>query len=141
MIRSLFMLTTFLVLSCTSYARAQMTIYSYANDKNYRTEVTREALQASPTWKNDAENPPLSALNARHLADEARARLVKNTVHFTWRLESIELTPTSVEGKWFWLARYGRQFNGNSEGQYPFLKVVVLMDGTVTEQTSFKNRD
>jgi hypothetical protein len=141
MIRSMLVLTTFLVLACPSFAWAQRTIFSYTLDKSYRTTITRKALQASPAWRNDAENPPLSAREARRLADETRARLVKDTPDFTWRLESIALTPTSVEGRWFWLAYYTADFKGTSTGQDNFLKVAILMDGTVAEQVPLKRSE
>ena len=54
---------------------AQITRASYAFGKQYVVEVTREALEKSPAWKNDAENPPLrSKGNPARRRDERLAR-------------------------------------------------------------------
>jgi hypothetical protein len=136
--RYMFVLATFLVLRCPSLAWEEPTFFSCTVDKDYTTTVTRKALQASPAWKNDAENPPVSARKVRRLADEVRARLAKDTADYKWRLESLTLTPTPFEGKWYWLAEYRGYFKGELEGRYPILLVVVLMDGTVVEHVPWK---
>jgi hypothetical protein len=108
MTRSLLGLAIFL--SCTPFGRAQfprgefsisvtgtITVYSYTFDKAYKTTITREALRVSPAWKDDAENPPLSAKKAKRLADDTRLKLVKAPANYKWELESLELKPTFVE--------------------------------------------
>lgn len=118
------------VVFCITPVRADMTLYSYAFSKQYSVSITREALEKSPTWKDDVENPPLSARKAIALANELKDSLVKDSDDFKWTLQSASLQPAG-DGKWYWLLHYDAIFRGASTGIPNHLRLVVLMDGTV----------
>lgn len=110
--------------------RAETTLYSYAFSKQYIVSISDEALEKSPPWKEDAENPPLSARKAIKLANEMKDSLVKDSKRYKWVLQFASLYPTG-EGKWYWLVHYDAEFQGGSTGIPNHLQLVVLMDGTV----------
>ncbi len=104
---------------------------SYADSKQFKVKVTREALEKSPAWKDDAENPPLSARKAIKLANETKESLVKDSEQYVWKLRSVSLEPAG-EGRWYWLVNYEAHVRrGGSTGIPPNLRLVVLMDGKV----------
>jgi hypothetical protein len=109
--------------------RAELTICSYAFSKQYAVRVPDEALEKSPSWKDDAENPPLSAKKAIKLATEMKDSLVKDSKNYKWTLTSARLEPAGG-GKWYWLIYYEAQFPIGT-GIPDHLRLVVLMDGKV----------
>jgi hypothetical protein len=114
--------------------RARTIINSYAFSKQYTVTITDEALKQAPSWKDDAENPPLSARKAIKLADDTKDSLVKDSKDYKWvlRSASLELVPDSG-GKWFWLVNYEAEFQRGGSG-VPFgLRLAVLMDGKVVK--------
>ena len=110
--------------------RAEVTIYSYAFSKQYVVRVSNEALKESPSWKDDAENPPLSAKKAIKLANDMKDSLVKDGKSFKWILESASLKPARGD-RWYWLLNYEVEFEGAHVGPPQNLRLIVLMDGTV----------
>ena len=109
---------------------ADIVHYSYAFSKQYVVSISDDMLEASPSWKDDAENPPLSARKALTLATEMKDTLVKDTQEFKWALRSCTLQPADGD-KWYWLVRYEAEFQGASTGRPNHLRLVVLMDGLV----------
>lgn len=109
----------------TQYSHA-----SYAFSKKYNVSVTSDALEKSPTWKEDDENPPLPARKAIRLANEMKDSLVTDSKDFKWKLQNASLQPADA-GKWYWLVHYDAEFQGGSTGRPDNLRLVVLMDGTV----------
>ena len=87
--------------------RPAIEMYDLAFGKVYHVAVTRAVLDKTPVWKEDADNPPLSARKAIKLADEARARLFKDTDEWEWHRESMELNDAGG-GRWYWSVRYRR---------------------------------
>jgi hypothetical protein len=118
------------VVFLTSAARAEIVLASYAFSKQYIVTISDEALEKSPTWKDDADNPPVSARKAIELANETKDALVKDSKQFKWRLGSASLRPAG-KGKWYWLVYYEALFQGVSTGFPHHLRLVVLMDGKV----------
>jgi hypothetical protein len=107
------------------------TLYSYAFSKQYIVTISREALEKSPSWTDDAENPPLSARRAIRLANGMKDSIVKDSNDFKWRLRSASLEPAG-DRKWYWLVYYEAEFQGGaSTGQPNHLRLAVLMDGEV----------
>ncbi len=114
------------------------THYSYAFGKCYIFEITPEMLDKSPSWDEQADNPPLSAGKAIRLATSLKNRLVKDSKDFKWRLISATLDHTWGSGsdaakKWWWSVRFEARFRGDETGRPNHLEVLVLMDGTVIE--------
>jgi hypothetical protein len=104
---------------------------SYAFSKQYWVTIPREALDKSPSWNDDADNPPLSARKAIKLATQMKDSLVKDSKDFKWVLSTASLEPVG-DDKWFWLINFEAQFQGGLLDGHPhFLRLVVLMDGTV----------
>jgi hypothetical protein len=108
----------------------RITIYSYSFSNQYVVRVSGEDLEKSPSWKDDAENPPLSAKKAIKLANEMKDSLVKDGKDFKWILESASLKPARRD-RWYWLLNYEVEFQGAHTGAPIQLRLVVLMDGTV----------
>ena len=75
-----------------------VTYHSYAPSKHYKVTITTQALEKSPAWKGDAENPPLSASKAIKLATDLREKLEQDTKEYKWRLGSASLRPAG-EGR------------------------------------------
>ena len=91
-------------------------------------------MKNSPTWEDDAENPPLSARRAVKLANELKNFLVKDSEIWEWKYESASLLQGLVVGKWYWLIQYKAHLkSGGLGGGQPNLSLVVLMDGTVVK--------
>jgi len=119
--------------------RAEMRLYSYAFSKQYVVTISDDALQKSPAWAEEAENPPVSARKAIKLADGMKDSLVKDSKDFKWTLRSASLQPAGA-GKWFWLVYYEAEFQGVSTGIPNYLRLVVLMDGTVIKPDVKENK-
>jgi len=101
--------------------------------KQYLVTVTQRALEKAPVWKDDAENPPLSARKAIRLADQLKSKLADDTDKWKWDRETASLVEW-VPGRWYWLVSYeGRPTDGIASGNMPRVQLVVLMDGTVVE--------
>jgi hypothetical protein len=71
------------MVSSAASADAQ-TYYSYASyshvpSKQYVVTIPVAALEKSPAWTDDAENPPVSARKAIKLANEMKDRVVRNS--------------------------------------------------------------
>jgi hypothetical protein len=98
-------------------------------DHSYTVTVTREALDASPSWWAEQDNPPLSARRALQLATEKATQVVGERPGRLWKLESVELIPAG-NFKWFWLFRYVAD-TGCCTGIPCSLTLAVLMDGRV----------
>jgi hypothetical protein len=79
--------------------RPAVEMYDLAFGKVYHLTVTRAALNQAPVWKDDADNPPLSARKAIKLADAARARLFKDDDEWEWRRDSMQLCDAGG-GRW-----------------------------------------
>src|SRR5262245_476252 len=73
---------------------------SSAFGKVYRVTATEAALKKAPAWKDDADNPPLSARKAIKLADDARPRQFKDSDEWEWRRDSVELCDAG-NGRWY----------------------------------------
>ena len=105
--------------------------YCYPNkNKQIVVTVTHAALEKSPSWGVDADNPPLPARKALKLADEMKDSLVKDKDGYRWALRSLSLKQMDDE-KWIWLVEYW--LAGTYAGVPPTLTLAVLMDGTVVK--------
>jgi hypothetical protein len=105
---------------------------SYAFGKKYTVAPSEVEIARSPAWKKDAENPPLSARKALELANAKKDALVKDGKDYAWYLDSLSLHPGG-DDKWYWLAHYLVRHKQDSTGPGTWLRLMVLMDGTVVE--------
>ena len=113
---------------------------SLAFGKLYTATATRAALDRAPVWKDDADNPPLSARKAIKLADEARGRQFKDSDEWEWYRQSVELCDAGG-GRWYWAVRYRAYYKDIVFLlSLPEIYLLVLMDGTVVEPTVFDGK-
>jgi len=127
--RLVFSLAVFL---CGGPPLLAQTHESYGIGKRYIVTISEEALRKSPAWDADAENPPLSARKALKLADEKKAKLVQDSKSRKWELQAIALMPGG-DDKWYWLVHYEARPRVGGTGINPFLRLAVLMNGTVID--------
>jgi hypothetical protein len=103
--------------------------------KSYVLILNRNALLSTPNWKPNDVNPPLSPRTAENIARKYLTELIPNSDG--WKPLSITLSePLEQNGKQYWLyeIRYASFRSGEwISGNYPELKVIVLMDGTVVK--------
>lgn len=105
---------------------------SYAFGKQYVVSINENVISRTPDWEPDDDNPPLAAKKAIKLATQMKDTLVNDDDDFKWRLESAALEPwRNGTNKWYWVVTYNAKFQGASSGQENFLRLIVLMDGTV----------
>jgi hypothetical protein len=122
-----------LVVTPASGAGVRIEINSYGLGKRYAVVVTQAALDKAPAWKAEADDPPLPARKAMKLAGATKDRLVQDTKDWVWRQASAALEE-STDGRWYWLVSYeARPRDGLLSGVAPYLRLVVLMDGTVVK--------
>jgi hypothetical protein len=115
-----------------NFAHADYHLTSDAFGKRYVVTISQPALDESPEWDAEADNPPLGARKALKLATDMKNSLVEDSEKFKWRLESLSLKPVP-SGKWYWLANYEAWPRGQFEGRTERLRLVVLMDGTAIQ--------
>jgi hypothetical protein len=113
---------------------ADEVIFSYPMGQRVAVRITQDALDRAPRWRNLEPNPPVAAREAILRADQQKSRLVKERSGFIWRLESASLVPCGND-RWYWLVSFVEESNGGIVGMPPFLRVAVLMDGSVAEAT------
>jgi hypothetical protein len=119
-----------IVLLLVAGSSMAQTTFSYANGKRFGVTVTEEALKKAPTWKAEADDPPLAARKAMKIADAAFARLLPEAKKDEFRLEYLILRTGPGNG-WYWVAQY--RATGGGTGIPSALQVVILMDGSVVE--------
>lgn len=104
--------------------------------KEFTTVVTREAVQATPSWPEESDSPPLPARDAIELASQKCRALAGGDDELRWSLARACLVPSHlVRDKWHWLVEFDgdAQGLGGGSGRPARLGIVVLMDGTVVE--------
>jgi hypothetical protein len=102
---------------------------SYTVGKRFDFEVTGERVLKTPAWKADADAPPLPPRKADQLATAKFRQLIPDAKN--WKRERIALEDAGDGLHWIYIVEF-RQ-SGTFNGVPPFLKVIVLMDGTVVE--------
>lgn len=103
--------------------------YSRVGGKDYAAIITKKALSRSPEWRQEDENPPISARKAMKLAAKKKD-LFFGDESKEWRFESVSLT--KLWENWYWVARYQPRAPSKARQE---LRIVVLMDGTVIQPT------
>ena len=97
-------------------------------DHYFNSKLRISRLLATPEWKSDQENPPLSARKAIAIATGIVDKLKPYGDGVKMPPPTLKLRESS--GRWFWVAYFSpndwRRFNST----FP---IVVLMDGTVVE--------
>ena len=99
--------TTALVLLSLPCAEPEwrVKLNSYGFGKRYSVTITEQALKNAPAWKEDVENPPVSARRALKLAAEMKDKLVSDDKDWKWVLEAASLVQNKGE-RWYWQVSY-----------------------------------
>ncbi len=105
------------------------TFSGYGERKRFDYSFDTPRLAATPEWKSDQENPPLSPRKAEKLAMMKIQALLKKSK--CWHRAEIVLQDSGDERHWFYVIKYDR--DGGSVPQPVSMVVVVLMDGTIPE--------
>ncbi len=124
-----YLLAIILVVSFYCSLKADEPYATYVLGQHRVVSIPEKALRASPSWAENAENPPLSARKAIKLA-----KVVSGSKELKLKLESVSLTPAGDE-KWYWLITYTGTYL-SPEGYFGnpvTIDRVVLMDGTVMQ--------
>jgi hypothetical protein len=106
-------------------------VHSWAYGKAYDVNLSDDDIQKTPAWKQDDENPPLSARRAVRLATKMKDSLGKDAK----QLEFGGLALEQFSGRWYWTVRFAGDPE-NDRMMAPHLFLVVLMDGTVPKPES-----
>jgi hypothetical protein len=105
-----FMTIAALLMQCTYLsADDEGTFVGTDFNDTYTVNVTRAALQRTPSWNKQTANPPLSARKSIKLATDFKNSFVKDAPDWKWRFESIGLRHGGSVGavdKWYWVALY-----------------------------------
>jgi len=122
------------------------TICSEANGKTYSSEILHERLAKTPSWKENADYPPLPPGKAIRLANTIKDKLVKDSHGCKWCLATVSLEHlyqfapwplpdgSDLTDRWWWAVKYDAYpREGGIGGGIEYLIVVVLMDGTVID--------
>jgi len=104
----------------------------------FAAEISWEALEGSPPWRESEPNPPFPAREALNLAEKEKSRLVKDSPQngIFWYLDRVTLTPW--EGRWYWKICYKVHYDRD---RLYGLTLAVLMDGTLVQTREYGVRD
>ena len=128
------------VLAIVPVARAgELGFPSVAFGNSYQTIISDDTLQKSPVWKDNDENPPVSARQAMAAAEAVVARLIAPSNE--WRRQLDGITLTQKGNRWFWRAQFvWFPKDGGLGGLPPYMDVIVLMDGKAIEPSIIERK-
>lgn len=110
---------------------SELSLRFSVSGKDYEVVVKAAAIKKAPAWADGESDPPLSARKAIARAREAKGRLLPDVADESFPLVGLDLCPGPAGG-WFWQARF-EQRGAGAGGRPPFVRVAVLMDGSVVE--------
>lgn len=101
--------------------------WAHVGDKQFLFTITKEMLDKTPVWDTKDQNPPLSAKRALELGTKQLQELFGDTKE--WRLDNIELFPTSGGHRWIYLINFSDRRNTKADEIAPIFRIFVLMNG------------
>jgi hypothetical protein len=101
---------------------------SYIRGERWDFNVTREALQQTPSWPEAEPSPPLPPRRAIQVAAEQLEALVTNPER--WRFSSVSLRPVGEDGSWVYVVEFAEPPPRPDGGIHSSLRLVVLMNGS-----------
>src|SRR4051812_48060584 len=120
---SLMPILFFILLS--GIVRAELGFPSKAFGVSYVSTIPDEVLEKTPEWKEESENPPVSARKALKLAEKKMKQVVK--VPDDWKGKLEELVLSRDGSRWFWRAQFvWFPKSGGFSGVPPHFDVIVL---------------
>jgi len=103
---------------------------SQADEKQFSSRITDEALAKAPVWSPDVGAPPLTAGRAQQIAFKQLSQSVTDPKQ--WDLHEIGLVDTGDHFHWIYVVHYVRHYPAEmAVFGAEFFDIVVLMDGTV----------
>jgi hypothetical protein len=105
---------------------------SHAEGKRFMSWPEEKELVATPEWKSDMQNPPLSARRAINLATAMKNTVVKDAKDHNWEFVALDLVPNTYANRWSWEATFwaykrpGHRANDGAD-----LRLFVFMNGKV----------
>ena len=111
---------------------------SYYDGKRYEFEVTDKEQAGCPKWDTEKDaNPPLSAADALAKAKKFIAT-IKTKEGLSWKFDDLALV--KIDG-WIWRAHYHLiNNNGITEGVWPEMNCLILMNGKVIQPKITKDK-
>jgi hypothetical protein len=102
---------------------------SYFHGEQWNFVVSQEALNASPSWAADADEPPLAPRSAVRAATQQLQQLGLDAAE--WHVMDITLRQTGrTADKWVYVIAFGERSLSPIGGLATTCRIVVLMDGT-----------
>jgi hypothetical protein len=95
-------------------------------DTYYTSRLTLARLEATPKWKAEEENPPVSARKAIAVAEAILKELQPYGPDAKFEAPTLKLR--ECRGDWFWVVYYSPNDWRRFQSSFP---IVVLMDGSV----------
>lgn len=117
--------TAFIAVVLFQAPRRDFKITDRAFGKTFVSVFTAEMVAATPTWDEEADNPPVSARAALTAAKIMRDSVAEAPEGFVWSRGSLTLIRPSEHCYWF--VRFVAKKEGD-DGKHS-LTVIVLMDG------------
>jgi hypothetical protein len=120
-------LQSFCLVATLLAAQVETTFTVEYGGKKYEFRISEQALQNTPVWTPDQDNPPLSARSAIDIAKNEMAALLPNGKD--WRLYEVTLRP--LDDHWVYLVQFLEPLRPDGGGQQLSngFQVVVLMNG------------
>ncbi len=113
--------------------------WSYYDGKKYEFNVSYDQLEATPTWTEEAENPPLAPRKAMATALSYLPKLVSNAEK--WKFASLHLEPVVNKGKWIYIVKFVSPHPpGIVDGPVRTMDIIVLMNGKTVKPVISKHK-
>jgi hypothetical protein len=127
------LLTLVLLISSSALMAQNGDLVSSVDGKQYRTHISREQLEAEPSWSPEDANPPLTARKAVASASKVLSRLLGNPEE--WKLSLICLRSPGNDDKWIYVVRFAGlpKVRWTESNDLQFITLAVLMNGEVLE--------
>jgi hypothetical protein len=120
------------------------TIQTYSGsirEKFFFITVKPEALRRTPAWQPTTKEPPLSPLKAILLAERKSRQLEPASGKYSWVLDDASLKAANDNRYYYRVTFYSHPPDAVSLKYPPYLRLLVLMDGTVPEPEVWEAAD
>jgi len=99
------------------------------DDKYYEFKASKADILRTPTWKPDADFPPLSARKAQDIAQREFQQLVGKTKH-PWAVRETTIADVG-DGHFVYVIQLEQWPPEEACTMCDYMRILVLMDGTV----------
>ena len=109
-----------------SYGDSVASWSSYFNRQRFDFNITEEQLNDTPSWQENADNPPLSARKAIQVAQAFLPKMIAKSEQ--WTLHKLSLEKMGDKDKWVYVVQFEGPHPGG-DGFVSTMDIVVLMSG------------